>query len=294
MRPPLVLASLLAFSAALVLSVGPVGCGSTGSARFAFTATAAGIERDPTQPFSFVNETGWSITLTRANVTLGPVYLNVIAPLNDGPTSLLPRLGVRRAFGDDDHLGGGREVGEVLGQVTFDALAPTPTPFPVAGTMTQEQIRTAEIWLWPPPDQAPETLNIESPSVDVAGEAVRGDTRVRFRGALILNDAWTTDAKPGDRSAQPVTSLRKVRGVPTTFFPTQGGSLAIRFDVRALFRGADFSNLAANPADRDGTKILVQSRTGRLTTDQVMRNLFQGLRASTGTYAVRWSERQGD
>lgn len=287
MRARIVAVSLLAFAACTVLSLGPTGCGSTGSARFAFEGRAGGVARDASQPLAFVNETGWTITLSRANVTVGPIYLNVIAPLRDEAT-FVPWLGVKRAFGDDDHLGGGREVGEILGQVTFDALSPALVPFPVQGTMTQEQIRTAEIWLWPPPGKAPEAVNIDTPSVDVAGVAVRGDSRVPFRGALILNEAWTTDAKPGERSAQPVTSLRKVRGIPTTFFPTEGGALEIRFDVRALFRGADFSNLAASPADEDGTKILVQSKTGKFTTDQVMRNVFQGLRASTGTYAVRW------
>jgi hypothetical protein len=279
--------SVLAFALCMVLSVFPTGCGSTGGERFSFEARAGGIARDASQPFSFANETGWTITLTKANVTIGPVYLNVIAPLHD-PTTFFPALGIKRAFGSDDHLGEGRQVGEVLARITFDALSPSLVPFSVQGTMTQEQIRTAEIWLWPPPDKAPEAVNIDTPSVDVAGEAVRGGDTVRFRGALILNDAWTSDAKPGDRSAQPVTALRKVRGIPSSFFPTAGGALEIRFDMRPLFRGADFSNLAASPADKDGTKILVQAKTGKFTTDQVMRNVFQGLRASTGTYAVRW------
>jgi len=288
MRVSIYVVSIAAFAATTILSVGPVGCGSTGSVRFAFDARIAGVARDVTQPLTFVNERGWTITLEKANVTVGPVYLNVIAPLRDDESSFVPWIGVRRAFGDDDHLGAGRDVGEVLGQVTFDALSPSFTSFAVQGTMTQEQVRTAEIWFWPPPDQTPEAVNIDSPVIDVAGEAVRGDVAVRFRGALILNDAWTSDAKPGERSAQPVTALRKLRGIPTSFFPTEGGALEIRFDIRPLFRGADFSNLASNPADKDGRKILIQSKTGKFTTDQVMRNVFQGLRASTGTFAVRW------
>jgi len=288
MRAPVFVVSALACAVSTILTLTPAGCGSAGSARFLFDARAAGIDRDASQPLTFTNEPGWTITLSKATVTIGPVYLNVIAPLRDEMTTLLPWLGVKRAFGDDDHLGAGREVGEVLAQITFDALSPSFMPFPVQGTMTQEQIRTAEIWLWPPPGTAPEAVNIDTSAVDFAGEAVRDNARVRFRGALILNDAWTSDAKPGERSAQPVTSLRKVRGVPTTFFPTEGGRLEIRVDVRPLFRGADFSNLTSNPSDKDGTKILIQSKTGKFTTDQVMRNVFQGLRASTGTYAVRW------
>lgn len=287
MRARMLVISALTFVLAMVLSVFPTGCGSTGSERFSFEARAGGVARDASQPFTFANETGWTITLTKANVTIGPVYLNVLAPLHDA-TSFFPALGIKRAFGAADHLGEGRQVGEVLAQITFDALSPSLVPFSVPGSMTQEQILSTEIWLWPPPDKAPEAVNIDTPAVEVAGEAVRDSDRVRFRGALVLNEAWTTDAKPGERSAQPVTALRKVRGIPSAFFPTAGGALEIRFDVRPLFRGADFSNLAASPADKDGTKILVQAKTGKYTTDQVMRNVFQGLRASTGTYAVRW------
>ena len=290
MPTKLLVTSLVAFTAASLLTIAPTGCGSTGSDRFAFDARAGGIERDGAAPSTFTNETGWTITLTKAQVTMGPIYLNVIAPLRDDTSSWVPWLGVRRAYGDDEHLAGGREAGEVLGQITFDALSPALVAFPTQGAMAQEQIRTAEIWFWPPPGTSPDSVKIDPSAVDFAGEAVKDAATVRFRGTLILNDAWTTDAKPGERSAQPVTSLRKVRGIPTSFFPTAGGALEIRFDVRALFRGADFANLQANPSDEDGTKILVQSKTGRVTTDQVMRNVFQGLRASTGTYAVRWSQ----
>lgn len=257
------------------------GCGTTGSERFAFPASAGGIGNQP-----FTNALGWTIALTKADVSIGPIYLNVIAPLHDETTGFLLRI--KDAYGDDAHLGAGREVGEVLDRLTFDALSTDLVPFATSGTMTQEEVRTAEVWLYPPPGIAYETVNITDPSLDVAGIATRGSEAVRFRGRLILNDAWTSDAQPGERSAQPVTDLRKVRGIPSTFFPTAGGSLQIRFDVRPLFRGADFSALAANPTDVDGTKVLVQAKTGAVTTDQVMRNLFQGLRASTGTYAVRW------
>lgn len=273
------------------LSFGDVGCGATESKRFAFEARAGGIERAPAEPYAFTNPKGWEVTLTKAKVTIGPIYVNVIAPLRQAASRvrLLPE-----AHADDQHLGEGRVVGEVLGQVTFDALSPALAPFPTSGTITAEQVRTADIWLWPPPGIAPETTNIEAPSVELAGEAVRGAERVRFRGTLILDEAWASDAQPGERSAVPMTEIRKARGVPASFFPTEGGALEIRVDVRALFRGADFASLAESPEDRDGTKVLVQSKRGKFTTDQVMRNVFQGLRSSSGTYAVRWVSPAGE
>jgi hypothetical protein len=266
------------------LQVGDVGCGSTGSKRFAFDARAGGIERESASTYTFTNAKGWDITLTRADVTIGPIYVNVISPLRSA--SLFRFLSVAHA--DDLHLGGGRVVGEVLGQVTFDALSPALVPFATTGTITEEQVRTADVWFWPPPGTAPETTNIDAPSADLAGEAVRGAERIRFRGKVIIDEAWASDAQPGERSALPISEVRKVRGIPASFFPTEGGHLEIRVDVRSLFRGADFSSLASSPEDDDGTKILVQSKSGKFTTDQVMRNVFQGLRSSSGTYAVRW------
>jgi hypothetical protein len=287
MRLRVVLASCVAVAATL-LSFGDLGCGSTGSKRFVFDARAGGIERDATQPHVFTNERGWTITLTKAAVTIGPVYLNVVAPLRSGETSWM-RPFIRSAFAHDEHLGEGRVVGEVLAQVTIDALSPVLVPFGSQGSMTQEHVRTADVFLWPPPETPPETTNIDAASAELAGEAVRGKDHVRFRGRLVIDDAWASDAKPGERSATPISEIRQVRGVPASFYPVEGGALEIRVDVCPLFRGADFSNLAANPTDADGTKILVQSKDGAIATDQVMRNVFQGLRASSGTYAIRWA-----
>jgi len=266
----------------LVSLVVTVDCGTTGSRRFQFDAFAAGV---PAARGAFTNDAGWTITLTRAQITFGPVYLNVIPPLR---TSYFP-IGLGRvAHADNSHLGAGRDVGEVLGQISFDALSSDLVRFQTSGTMTQEDIRTAEVWLWPAPGTAPEEVNIDTAAVDVAGTATRGADIVKFRGKLVFDDAWTTDALPGERSATPITEQRMVRGIPAAFYPDEGGHLEIRFDVRSLLRGADFSNLTPNPSDPDGTKILVQSKTGPVTTDQVMRNIFQGLRATSGTYDVKW------
>lgn len=281
----------LVFGIALLASTPALdtGCGTTGSRRYPFKASAGGVERDTGAPFAFENARGWSITLTKARFTVGPIYLNV-APALAGTTAWWRPLAlpIRSAHADDAHLADGRQVGEILARLTVDVLSPSLVPFDSVGTVVEEQVRTTEIWLWPPPSITPETVKIDDPTLDVAGEAVRGAERVRFRGTLILNDAWTVDAQPGDRSAQAVTDLRKVRGIPSVFVPTEGGELRIRIDPRPLFRGAEFSNLASSPSDPDGTKILVQAKTGKFTTDQVMRNLYQGLRAATGTYDVRW------
>ncbi|MFO0742408.1 MAG: hypothetical protein U0270_41425 [Labilithrix sp.] len=287
-----------------------LGCaGETGSKRFSFEARAGGaLREDGGGPLTFSNQRGWTIKLTKADVTIGPLYLNVVPPLRDDTQGLAPSLlrrdGITRgsdarwAFLDlferrawaygEGHLESGRIVGEVLGQLRFSALSPELVSFPVTGSITQEEIRTAEVWFYPDPGVSPDTTKIDTVALDVVGEATKGSDTVRFRGALTLNDAWQPDAPAGSRSTVPITDLRKVRGIPAPMVPSEGGHLELRFDVTRLFRGADFSNLESNPADKDGTKVLVQAKTGKVTTDQVMTNLYQGLRASTGTYDIRW------
>ncbi len=273
------------FGATVIASL-PSGCaGTTGGKRFAFDAKIGGTAQGGV---SFSNERGWTITLTKADVTLGPVYLNVLTPLSSGQESFLNRF-VKKAYAQgDDHLEGGRIVGEVLSQVKFNALSAELVTFPSRGTVTEEHVRTTDVWFYPAPGVSSDTTTIDTVALDVAGTATQGATSMRFRGALIFNDAWLTDAASGSQASQSIASIRRVRGISSSFLPTDGGVLEVRLDVRALFRGADFSNLDGNPKDADGTKVLVQSKTGKVTTDQVMTNLYQGLRSSTGTFTIRW------
>lgn len=277
------------FLVSALATVPNAGCGATGSKRFSFAASAAGALRDdgaPGGPLTFDNETGWTVKLTKANVTLGPVYLNVVSPLRTW-LDIGSWTKTAHAHGDS-HLDSGRVVGEVLGQVTFDALSPTEVAFPVRGTLTEEEVRTLDVWFYPPPDVPSETTKIETIALDIAGEATKGTDDVRFRGALVLNADWLPNAAPGQTGVQTITSVRQLRGVPAGFFPTEGGRLTLRFDVRRALRGADFSSLAASEEDPDGTKILSQAKSGKHPIDQVMTNLGQGLGA-TASYSVTWA-----
>jgi hypothetical protein len=275
---------------ALALLGAPLACvGTTGGEKFDFDAAIGGVERDAEAPYAFTNEYGWTVTLTQAYVTVGPLYLNTISPLG-GVARWMRLLPVREARAHSAHLGEGRIVGEVLGRVRFDALSPSLVPFPARGVISTDEVRSAEVWFFPPADVPPETTKISGAAVEVAGEAVREQERVRFRGKLILNDDWLPNAKPGDRDNTPITAIRQVRGIPARFLPSPGGRLEIRVALAPLFASADFSNLEQNPPDLEDpqARALVQSKTGKYTTDQVMRVMYQGLRAASGTYAVTW------
>jgi hypothetical protein len=262
------------------------GCsGSTGDERFAFTASIGGAARAGSGPLTFTNEQGWEVRLDRAMVFLGPLYLNTVPPLAETAWFSL----VRPAFADPSHLAPGRITGELLGQLSFDALSPDLVPFAETGTLTREPVRTLELRFYPPAGVSFDTLKITDPVVEVAGLATRGADAVPFRGALVLDDTWIPDIQAGDKGGLTIAEIREVRGVPADFHPEPGGTLEIRLDPAQLLRGADFSSLASNPLDQDGTtRLLVQARTGAHTTDQVMRGMFNAIRASTGTYQAQW------
>lgn len=260
------------------------GCaGGTGSRRFSFEARVAGVGPATADSHTFSNEKGWVISLSRADVTLGPVYLNVLVPLGDSSASLWGFF-VRPAWAQGEgHLGAGRVVGEVLSQVSFDALSTKPVSFPERGSITQEEVRTVEVWFY-----SARGVSRDPVVLEVAGTATRADQSVRFRGALELNADWIDEQTAGQRGRQSLTAIRQVRGIPAPFFPDEGGALQIQFDVSRLFRGADFSSLKDSPTDADGTKVLVQEQSATKNRDQVMTNLYQGLRETGGTYSVRW------
>ncbi|HVY29610.1 MAG TPA: hypothetical protein VHB79_23785 [Polyangiaceae bacterium] len=269
----------------LALALAPVtACtGGTGSERFHFEARIRGTASTG-DAYTFENESGWLVRLDRAQVTLGPVYLNVVPPLRDKSASIWDLL-VKPAWADGaSHLDSGRVVGEVLAQVSFDALSEQPVTFPALGTITQEEVRTADVWFYPEPGTPAEAKKLDTVALDIAGQATRGDAIVPFRGLLKLDDSWIANQTASTRGNTSLATIRQVRGIPASFFPDPGGFLEITFDVKRLLRGADFSNLQANKTDSAGVKLLIPGKAG----DQVMTNLYQGLHEADGTYTVRW------
>lgn len=273
----------------LALGLAGACAGSAGGERYNFDAYVAGVAREGSGPQAFTNEKGWETTLSKCEITLGPVYLNTAVPLS-GPQTWLGRLFLPYARAEgESQLESGRIVGQVLAQVSFDALSPKLVRLGT-GESAHDAVRTAEIGFYPPPGVPVDQTKIDQAAVDVAGTATKQGATVRFRGRLVLDDAWLPDPKPGAPGAASVLTLRLVRGVPAGFTPSRGGALELRVDPTVLFAGADFSALTDSPTDPDGTKVLVQSKTGRITTDQVMRNLFSGLR-SVDAWDVRWRTR---
>jgi hypothetical protein len=270
----------------------PFGCaGTTGSDRFPFYARVGGVERDASVPFEFDNERGWRVRLTQAELTLGPVYLNTVAPLRRA-SRLWGVPFVREARAHESHLGDGNIVGEVLAQATVDLLSPELVTFPSWGTVTRDEVRTLEVCYYPSVGQAPDVPGNDVAALRVAGRATRGAEAVAFRGQLVLDDSWRPGGEPGSNDYVTLRSVREVRGVPAAFVPTEGGWLELRVNAAALLRSARFESLEKSPLDADGaTRLLVQTKGAERATDQVLRSIYNGVRAATGdTYAARWRD----
>ncbi len=213
----------------------------------------------------------------------------MIPPLTDSTASIFDYF-IRSAWAHGEgHLDAGRVVGEVLGQVSFDALSSELVSFRTAVTSAKNRFGPWIFGSSREPGVAVDTTKIDT----IRPRTSRVSRRAPAKAFAFAASSYSmTIGSPirtvGQRGNQSITGIRQVRGVPTSFFPVEGGQLQIQFDVTRLFRGADFSSLKSNPTDADGTKALVQKQTSTSNRDQVMTNLYQGLRETGGTYSVRW------
>lgn len=265
-------------SFAVALGVAPACLVPTSGDRFQFDAQAAGPADADGGALVFTNDRGFAVTLSRATLTLGPLYLDS-APSEDAlPHSWWRRLtplAVRaaHAHGDDE----GQLVGEVASQVTVELTRGAPVSFASRGTTVDQPVSSLRLGFAPP--------STASPTLLVEGRARGADgIDVGFRGALVLDDSWRREAQ-----ARGIADPRVVTGLDARMRPTRGGALLLRIDPRALLAGCDFGQLGANPVDpTDPTRRLLAQPTAEAGPDQVMGALFDNLRARTGVYDARW------
>lgn len=251
-----------------VLAVSAGACiGTTGSEIVSFQAFAAGPPDAPDgEGLSFTNGLGWSITLTRAKVRIGAVYLNRSVPVSGGQERecFLPGVYVAQVLS-------GREV---------DALSPELQPFPELGTGTADPAVTGEVWLTASRIDAPEDGAVIA---DVAGTATRGSESFLFDGKVTFGQHRTgprTDpARPG---AKPLCAERIVTPIPVAITPTNGGALVVRVDPRAWFANVDFGELEPEAPGSNLRRIPDDATTQS-------QNLYGGIRAaSSGAYRFEW------
>jgi hypothetical protein len=250
--------------------IGSACIGTTGSEIVTFRAFASGPADAPadasTRGLSFVNGRGWSITLTRATVHVGAVYMNRSVPVSGGQE--------RECFLP------GVYVGQVLSGADIDALSPALQPFPDPGSGTADHAVTGEVWLTGARIDALEDRTVIA---DVAGTATRGSEAMRFEGTITIGkNRANTDIDPARPGAKPLCAERIVTPIPISITPTSGGSLVVRVDPRAWFANVELGELEPVSPATDLRRIPDDS------SNQPATNLYGGLRASAGVYSFEW------
>lgn len=261
------LALSLAALTSLAVLASLSGCvGTTGGELTTFDAFAAGPE-DATagQPYTFETSRGYAVTLTRARVHAGAVYLNRSRPTSVGS--------------DTSCFLSGIYVAEVTSGLDIDVLSPELQPFPEPGSGTSDRALAAEVWLFGNED----VNQVTDPTVllDVAGTASKEGQEYPFEGEITIsqNRVVTPDspAKPGSK---PICKERIVTPIPVDLELTPGDALVLRVDPRGFFRNVDFKALE----QVEESPPLYRFRDDG--EDAPSRNLYSGLRASEGTYSV--------
>jgi hypothetical protein len=243
--------------------------GTTGGDLFTFDAAAAGpADADPSRPFTFVTGLSYEVTLTRAKVHIGAVYLNRAVPVSGAQATncILP----------------GIYIAEVTRGLDVDALSPALQPFPQKGEALQDHGVVGEVWL-----TGGDVNALDDPTVilDVAGTAEKGGAAYPFEGTLTIgqNRAVPTN-DPSQPGANPICKQRIVSPIPTSITPRAGGSLLVRVDPRGLFSNVDFSALEQTQSSPPLYRFVDE------TVGQPNVNLYRGLQATQGTYELFWSE----
>lgn len=261
--------SLLAL---LPLVVGSAGClGTTGGDLFSFSAFAAGPEDGSPAPggtYSFSTGRGYAVSLTRAKLHIGAVYLNKSVPSSVAKNTSCALAGVYTA--------------EVTSGIDVDVLTSSPQPFPGPGFATSDRAPTGEIWL--------NGVDINSPTdptviLDVAGTAEKNGVSYPFEGQLTISDnrALPVD-DPGQPGEHPICKQRIVSPIKVDITPREGGRLVVRIDPRGWFGNVDFAGLEKDLNASPVYQIADSSE------NPPSKNVYIGLRASSEVYSFHWQD----
>jgi hypothetical protein len=253
-------------TALALLGLGLAGCGSTGNALVTFHAAAAGpADAVAGQPLVFTNAQGYQVTLTRARLHVGALYLNRSVPISGGQSlpCILP----------------GIYAGQVTSALELDALTPAPQPFPTDGEGTADEAFTGEVWLFGADVNAKADPTVIA---SVEGTALRGGTAFPFTGQITISTNRTvTVGDPAQPGANPLCKQRIVTPIRIDLTLAEGGTLVVRVDPRGWLRNVDFAQLPLDPNDPTRRRFLDQP------SGQPDMAFFAGVR-DTSTYVFQW------
>jgi hypothetical protein len=249
---------------AMIMLLG--GCvESTGGDMVTFHALAAG-PTDATSPLEFETGGFW-VTLRRARLHVGAVYLNESAPISvsQETSCLLPGL----------------YVAQVTASTDVDLLSPEPVAFPELGRGNSHPAISGEVWLSGGDVNASDDNTV---ILDIAGTASKDGVDWPFDGALTIGSNRAVAVKdPALPGSNPICKQRIVSPIPTNVTLASGGSLTVRIDPRGMFSNVDFSQLEQVQASP------LLYRFADETDGQPNVNLYKGLRLRLGVYTFDWS-----
>jgi len=252
----------------MLLSVALAGCvGTTGGDLFDFDAAAAGPEDARAgEAYTFTNGRGYEITLHRARLHVGAVYMNKAVATSVSRDTSCTLAGIY--------------VAEVTSGVDVDLLSPEPVPFPERGYAVSEEAKTGEVWLMGG------DVNQESdPTVilEVEGVARKGGAEYPFEGSITIGKNRALPPQdPALPGSNPICKQRIVTPIPIDITPRAGGRLLVRVRPQGMFANVEFSALEADA----GAVGVYRFRDDG--ADAPSKNLYAGLRASVGVYAFQW------
>lgn len=240
-------------------------CGtSTGGALVQFSAVARGDGAS-----SFTTSKGYAVTLTRARLFVGAVYLNQTAPGNYAGEVACVLPGVYS--------------GEVRSSLTVDALSSLVQPFPGPGVGTAFPAKAGELWLTSGDINAPEDKQV---LLDVAGTATRGAELFPFEGALTIGgNRALAPRDPNLPGSNPLCRQRIVTPIPLDVVLADSGTLTLTVKPSGWFDNVEFSALE----QVSDTPRLFRFRD--VSEGQPNTALYTAMRAAQGVYSFGFEAR---
>lgn len=244
------------------------GQGTTGSGLLELpVSAAAAVPADEDGARRFTTAAGYTVTLTRAELRVGALYVNqsVPAPGAQQQSCLLPGLYVL----------------ELTEGLVVDALDPAAQPFPALARALAERGVVAQLWLI----DAGEEVDAPASSavvLEAAGIARRGEERWPFELAFTLGQRWRIpDPDPHKPGANPSCSQRIVSPIPVALEPRDDVELQLTIDPARWFDRVPFAALGPG----DGEAALLH-RFPDAPEGEASQALYAGVKSATA-YRLR-------
>ncbi len=249
--------------------LGASGCvGQTGGDSVDFPVAAAGPPSAIAgTPLACASDAGWDITLTRATLHIGALYLDQSQPVSGGQATGCYLTGTY--------------VAQETSALDVDLLSSEPQQFPAtAHGITDPPALVGQVWLT---HGDINTIPDRVPVLEVTGTATQAGNAYPFTGAITIGSNRQT-AGGALAGGDPICKERIVTPISAAVTIQRTGGLLLNVDPCRLFTNVDFSLLPQGATP--GAFSFSDDPTSPDYT-QPSKNLYANLR-NTGPYAFSW------